>query len=219
MKYHEFLSVRSATIVLVASISGAALADSEWPPFANEVRQEFVTHKHLLESVEDRMQSESVTELHVRGTWEVSLSRIVDGELQFEEPEDHDPWVDDLFPLRIDNVKLTGAGYRFSRAKPLIEGDTVFDVIYFHGTMTGLHACSASFATADCGYCGVTSDDGWITVYHWTPPELSIRNTDFLDEPDIEEASARFNRKFSACMNEGLAEIASLAEAAPEKPE
>ncbi len=219
MKCREFLPIQGATILLIASISGSAIADSEWPPFANEVRQKFATHKHLLESVEDRMQRESYTELDVIGTWEVSLSRLVDGDLQFDKPDDHDPWVDDLFPLRIDNVKLTGAGYRFSRAKPIIDEDRVFDVIYFHGNMTGLHACSASFAIADCGYCGVTSNDGWLTVYHWTPPELSIRNMDILDEPDIEEASARFNRKFSACMKEGLAEIASLAEAASEEPE
>ncbi len=219
MKCRESLFVQSAAILLITSTSGSAIADSEWPPFANEIRQEFATHKHRLESVEDRMQRESYTELLVIRTWEVTGSRLVDGELQFEKPEDHDPWVDDLFPLRIDNVKLTGAGYRFSRAKPLIEGDTVFDVIYFHGKMTGLYACSASFASADCGYCGVTTDDGWLTVYHWTPPELSARNMDILDEPDIEEASARFNRRFSACMSEGLAEIASLAESAPEESE
>ncbi len=219
MKCRKFLFVQRAAILLVTGIAGSAIAGSEWPSFANENRQEFDTHRHRLESVEGRMQRESFMEIHVIGTWEVSLSRLVDGNLQFEEPEDHDPWVDDLFPLRIDNVKLTAAGYRFSRAKPFIEGDKVFDVIYFHGTMTGLHACSASFASANCGYCGVTSDDGWLTVYHWTPRELAIRNTDILDEPDIEEASARFNRKLSACMSEGLAEIASLAEAASETPE
>ena len=219
MKCRESMFIQSAAILLIATTSGSAIADSEWPPFAHEISQKFAMHKHRLESIEDRMERESYTELDVVGTWEVTGSRLVDGELQFEKPGDHDPWMDDLFPLRIDSVKLTGAGYTFSRAKSLVEGDTVFDVIYFHGSMTGLLACSASFARADCGYCGDTSGDGWFTVYRWTPPELSIRNTDFLDEPDIEEASARFNRESRACMSKGIAEITSLAESASEKSE
>lgn len=196
---------------------GDAVAESGWPPFAIDIRQEFVAHKHRLESIESRMQRESYTELDVVKTWEVTGSRRVDNELQFEKPENPDSWLDDLFPLRISNVKQTNSGYRFSRARPVIDGETVFEVIYFHGNITGLLECSTSFSSVDCGYCTDSLSDRWTTMYYWTPTGLSARFADIPYDTELEEAYASKLKELKACESKGQSELATLKNLASEE--
>ena len=101
----------------------------------------------------------------------------------------------------------------------MIDGETVFEVIYHHGSITGLLECSTSFSSVDCGYCSDSPSDGWTTIHYWTPTGLSARFADIPGdtELELEEAFASKLKELKACESKGLSEMATLKNPASEE--
>ena len=207
MKCRETLFVRSVTILLIVCASGSAIAESEWPPFAEDMRQHVRTYKHTFESLEARMNRESFVAIEAGALWEVRGTRRVNGNREYEDIEDAFSWLDELVPLRVGSVNNWRDSYYFSFAKPIVAGETEFDVTFIHSTGTRLPECSSSFAITDCGTCGDTLSDEWVITYTWIPTGFTDSVMQGQDPSDPEASFSTLSDAMDACRAEGISKM------------
>ena len=218
MNCHDFSSIWKAPIVLILCAPGNAIAESEWPPFAEEMRRDFQSQKHVFESLEDRMERESLIAVDSSLLWEVQGTWEVGGERHTDELEDSFAWLDELVPLRVRQIERYGGNFQFLRAKPIIAGSTEFDVMVLHDAsiddVEGLE-CSIDFAGTECGYCGDIQGDGWIIAYHWKPIGFTDRVMASSESADSQKSYSHLSDALQACYEKEFNKLTSTDSATP----
>lgn len=188
----------------------SAMAESEWPPLAEEMREHLSSKIHAFEALETRMSDESLLEIDTKELWQVQGTKRVNGERVYVDLEDSFSWLDELVPLRVQGIFEFRGAYYFMFARPLIAGETTFDVTFFHGNTAGIPECSPSFAVADCGMCGNVLSDEWAITYDWEPIGLTDGLMDGQDATDAETYISLFREARDACESEGLSKMQSI---------
>ena len=216
-------------IIILASFSLAVSGCDQWPPYQNELRENFTNNREAFDTLKTKIQGTEY--IHVSMTGIYGIPRFDDstyvvantqGEEYIEQEiiEDDPEWNDLFLAANVFAVAQHEDVVSLRFVGPLEDDKrtTFAEYVYDAAGRESRKTCLPEYEDLRCGLCAVDLADNWYIDYWWSPEELVLGGYDRVldDEMTNEQYRETFDRNLEQCRFDGYTAIGYDL---PEKPE
>lgn len=198
--------VRALQLVVTILVSIALVACDEWPPYEEEIRENLIENRQILEELEAVLDESGYRLIRRMGSGSVSVVYEANGEIENDYIDDEKGWGELLSKAKVRDISRNEDVFFFNISDNN-DGDvyTHFQYIHHPDADSELKACLLGHREIQCGECIAKLDDEWWVYYEWFPNNLGHDDLDAWIDEEItqEEFDQRSESAIDKCWRDG----------------